>query len=130
MDASINVMIVDDHPLIRVATRAVLAEAGMTVVGECDDGNQVVQTAAATGPDVVIMDVKMPTVSGIEATRDLKARWPTMRVLIVTASTSPRTLQQVQAAGVAGYLVKTEDATLLVNAVRTVAAGGTIWPPT
>ena len=106
----IKVMIVDDHPLIRMAVRAVLTEAGMTVVGECADGTQAVQTAAAAAPDVVIMDVEMPGRSGIQATGDLLARWPTIRVLIVTASVGPRTLQQAAAAGAAGYVVKTGDA--------------------
>ncbi len=125
----LRVMIVDDHPLIKIAMRAVLTEAGMTVVAECDDGDQVMQAADAAQPDVVIMDVSMPTVSGIEATKDLLIRWSAIRVLIVTASTSARTLQQAAAAGAAGYLVKTGDAQVLVDAVRTVAAGGTVWPP-
>jgi DNA-binding NarL/FixJ family response regulator len=88
-----------------------------------------VQTAETAEPDVVIMDVEMPGRSGIEATGDLLASWPMIRVLIVTASVAPRTVQQAAAAGAAGYVVKTGDAELLVNAVRTVAAGGTVWPP-
>jgi len=129
MREDIKVMIVDDHPLIRMAMRTVLTEAGMTVVGECADGAQVVQTAESTAPDVVIMDVEMPGRTGIQATGDLLARRPMIRVLIVTASVGPRTLLQAAEAGAAGYLVKTGDAQQLVNAVRTVAAGRTVWPP-
>ena len=129
MAAVIRVMIVDDHPLIRVTVRRALTQAGMLVVGERDDGTQVVPTATTAQPDVVIMDIRMPIKSGIEATRDLLDRWPTIRVLIHTASINPPTLQQAAAAGAAGCLAKGGDTKLLINAVRTVATGGTAWSP-
>jgi len=124
-----RVMIVDDHPLIRATVRRALIQAGMLVVGECDDGTQVVPTATIAQPDVVIMDIRMPIKSGIEATKDLLACWPTVRVLMHTATTHSPTLQQAAAAGAAGCVAKGGDTAQLIDAVRTVTTGGTAWPP-
>jgi len=125
----IRVLIVDDHALVRAGVSGVLTRAaGIEVVGECDDGSDVVSTAASVRPDVVLMDMRMPLRSGPDATRDLLAEQPSVRVLMLSASMTGRSLIEAQEVGAVGYLVKGGDPGLLVGAVQAVAAGGTAWP--
>ncbi len=127
----IRVLVVDDHSLVRSWVTGMLrAAGGIDVVGECADGSEVTSVAGDVLPDVVVMDSRMPVMSGTEATRQLMAGGPPTRVLMLTASVSSRLLRDAAAAGVCGYLVKDGDAGVLVDAVRTVAAGGTVWPAT
>ena len=80
-------MLVDDHPFVRAGVNGVLSSAGdIEVVGECDDGTQVPQTAASVLPHVVLMDVRMPAKSGMEATRELLASQPGVRVVMLTGA--------------------------------------------
>jgi DNA-binding NarL/FixJ family response regulator len=124
-----RVLIVDDHAFVRTGLTALLNGAdGIAVVGECADGADVPDIATAVRPDVVLMDVQMPRVCGPDATRTLLTRQPTVRVLMVSASMTPRTLGDAAAAGASGYLLKGGDPGALVTAVQTVAAGGTAWP--
>ena len=125
----IRVLIVDDHEFVRTGLSDLLDDAqGIVVVGECSDGAEVPDVAPRVQPDVVLMDVQMPRVSGPDATRTLLTRQPTVRVLMVSASTSSRVLAESVAAGASGYLLKGGDADALVDAVRVVADGGTAWP--
>ena len=124
----IRVFIVDDDAAVRALLARVLSGAdGIQVVGESGDGAEVPDLAGSARPDVVLMDVHMPT-SGIDATHDLLARHPSTRVILLTASTSTRTVAAAAQAGAAGFLVKGVAHERLINAVRTVAAGGTAWP--
>ena len=123
----IRILIVDDHPLVRAGVRAMLNQAdGIVVVGECADGDQVVAVADNAHPDVVLMD--MPVVGGADATRNLLASQPGVKVIILTGWASRSTLDEVAAAGVAGCVIKGGDPAVLLNAIRAVAAGGTVWP--
>ena len=125
----IRVLIVDDHEFVRAGLSDMLDDAeGIVVVGECADGAEVSDVAPRVQPDVVLMDVQMPRVSGPDATRTLLTRQPTVRVLMVSASTSSRVLAEAAAAGASGYLLKGGDGHELVAAVRAVANGGTAWP--
>jgi two-component system invasion response regulator UvrY len=125
----IRVLVVDDHSLVRAGVSRVLSEAhGIEVVGECDDGVHVAGVAASVLPDVVLMDMRMPVTSGPEATRGLLAVQPGIRVVMLSASMSGRALDEAEQAGALGYVLKGGDPDLLVNAVHTVAAGGTAWP--
>jgi DNA-binding NarL/FixJ family response regulator len=125
----IRVLIVDDHEFVRAGLSGLLGDAdGIAVVGECADGAEVPDVASRVQPDVVLMDVQMPRVSGPDATRTLLTRQPRVRVLMVSASTSSRVLAESAAAGASGYLLKGGDARALVDAVRVVADGGTAWP--
>ena len=127
----IRVLIVDDHEFVRAGLSDLLGDAdGIVVVGECADGAEVPDVAPRVQPDVVLMDVQMPRVSGPDATRTLLTRQPTVRVLMVSASTSSRVLAESAAAGASGYLLKGGDARALIDAVRVVADGGTAWPVT
>ena len=126
----IRVLVVDDHAFVREASAALLESAGgIAVVGQCADGAQVLKAAAESDPHVVLMDVEMPITSGLEATRQLTAARPAVRVVIVTGSAAATTPQQAAEAGAVGYLTKGGDPQRLLAAVRTVAAGGTAWPP-
>jgi DNA-binding NarL/FixJ family response regulator len=125
----ISVLIVDDHSFIRSQVTGLLHSAdGIEVVGECADGAEVVSMAARVHPDVVLMDVRMPVTSGPDATRDLLASRPASRVVMLTGSVSASVVAESAQAGAVGFLVKGDDPNRLIEAVRTVAAGGTAWP--
>ena len=125
----IRVLVVDDHHLVRHWVAGMLrAAGGIDVVGECADGSEVAAVAGATLPDVVIMDSGMPVMSGTEATRRLLAGGSRSRVLMLTGSTSSALVRDAAEAGASGYLVKDGNSDVLVDAVRTIAAGGTVWP--
>ncbi|MGS0685871.1 response regulator [Nakamurella sp. GG22] len=127
----IRVLIVDDHHLVRHWVAGMLrAAGGIDVVGECADGSEVSALAGAVLPDVVIMDSRMPVMSGTEATRALMAGGSASRVLMLTGSTSSTLARDAAEAGASGYLVKDGNSDVLIDAVRTVAAGGTVWPAT
>lgn len=114
----------DDSDLTRQALRDLLGrEAGMVVVGEAADGHAAVQRARDFDPDVVLMDVMMPKMNGIQATRRLTAEQPRVRVLAVTMLVNRRLVEAMLEAGAAGYLLKDDAAEELVSAVRAVAAG-------
>ena len=125
----IRVLIVDDHPVVRAGVLGVLNGADdIEVVGECEDGTQVPDKASSVLPHVVLMDVRMPAKSGMEATRDLLASQPSVRVVMLTGSLTGGSLHEAMQAGAVGYLLKGGPPNELVNAVRAVAAGGTAWP--
>jgi len=124
----IRVLIVDDHEFVRAMVARVLADAErIRVVGEAADGSEVLDAVEAARPDVVLMDVRMPMKSGIDATRDLLARQPAIRVLMLTGSAGLSVSAESRRAGAVGLLVKGCDHAVLVRAVRTVAAGGSAW---
>jgi DNA-binding NarL/FixJ family response regulator len=122
----IRVLIVDDHCFMRAAIHAVLRVEGIDVVGECSDGEQVAATAAVVSPDVVLMDVQLPGISGVIATSRLLARQPDVRVLMVAGYWNSVAVTRAARAGAVGYLLKGDPASLIA-AVRTVAAGGSVW---
>jgi DNA-binding NarL/FixJ family response regulator len=126
----IKVLIADDHPLIRSALRDLLAgSGGISVVAECADGSEVAEAAARTRPDVVLMDLHMPRMSGLEATRALRAAQPDVRVIVLTGSWSADAAREAMALGVAGFLLKEDSGDVLPDHIRAVATGGTAWPP-
>lgn len=125
----IRVLVVDDHDFVRaMVSQALSAARGIEVIGECQDGADVVSAAASLHPDIVLMDVQMPRMSGIEATRDLTAACPLVRVLMLTGAVTTRFVMESAGAGASGYLVKSGDPKVLVSAVRMVFSGGSIWP--
>jgi DNA-binding NarL/FixJ family response regulator len=123
-----RVLLVDDHAFVRAQIAEILSAApDIEVTGACADGADVVPAAAAATPDVILMDLRMPIKSGIEATRDLLAVAPGVRVVILTGSPTPGAVLASAEAGAVGLLLKGGDPDLLIEAVRTVAAGGTAW---
>lgn len=123
-----TVLLADDHPLVRQGLRAVLsATEDLEVVGEASDGATVVARAVELRPDVVVMDLQMPNVHGIDATRQILARLPSTAVLVLTMFEDDETVFAAVAAGAAGYLLKGADGADIVAAVRSVAAGQAVF---
>jgi len=124
----ITVLIVDDHSFVRAALVDLFSDTGdIHVVGECADGTEVVPAVQSTRPDVVLMDVDMPRMNGVEATRALRAIEPDAQVLMLTGSLSPVRIREAHSLGARGYLLKGDDSEELIERVRHVAAGGTAW---
>ncbi len=116
-----RVLIADDHALLRSGMRAMLAgETGIEVVGEAADGRQAVELCRELRPDLVLMDVGMPGMDGMEATRRIKAENPAVSVLVVTAHLSPDYMLDAVRAGAAGYLLKTAGRDEVFAAIRRV----------
>src|SRR4051794_35390941 len=106
----IRVLIVDDHAFVRMSLERLLgATDDIAVVGACADGSEVVTAAAQLAPDVVLMDVRMPNVNGLDATRALLAVQPHVRVLILTGAFDPAYTTAVQSLGVVGLILKGDD---------------------
>jgi DNA-binding NarL/FixJ family response regulator len=125
----IRVLLADDNAFVRSALAELLtAGTDMQVVASCADGDEVVEAAQATRPDVVVLDVAMPRMGGLEAARHLLAVQPDARVVFLTANSSASSLREAREMGAVGYLVKDLDPNELCNAVRSVARGGTAWP--
>ncbi|MFO0761289.1 MAG: response regulator transcription factor [Byssovorax sp.] len=119
-----KIMLVDDHQMLRDGLRAVLArEPGYDVVGEAADGVEALLNADQLHPDVVVMDISMPGMSGVEATRKLLAAQPGAKVVALSVHADRRYVQAMLKAGAAGYLVKNDAAGELLQALRAVAAG-------
>jgi DNA-binding NarL/FixJ family response regulator len=124
----ISVLIADDHPLVRQGLRAVLDAAdGVSVVGEASDGNEAVRLAAELSPDVVLMDLQMPALHGIEATRQIVGRSPGTSVLVLTMFEDDDTVFAAVAAGASGYLLKGSDGEDIVTAVRAAGTGQAVF---
>ncbi|MDY6892746.1 MAG: response regulator transcription factor [Chloroflexota bacterium] len=126
----ISVVLADDHALVREGTRSLLeAEQDIEVVGEAGDGEEAVTLVAKLRPNVVLMDIAMPKINGIEATRQIKASHPATAVLILTAYDNDQYIFALLDAGAAGYLLKNVKGVDLVNAVRSVCAGEAVLHP-
>lgn len=126
----IRVLLVDDHALARGGLRVVLdVQDDIEVVGEAGDGDEAVELALRLRPDVVVMDIRMPRVDGIEATRRLVAQGTTARVLVLTTFDLDQYVYEAIRAGAAGFLLKDAPPGQLVEAVRAVAAGETLLAP-
>jgi DNA-binding NarL/FixJ family response regulator len=129
---SIRIVLADDQALIRVGLRALAeAETDIEVVGEAADGRQALQVVRATHPDVVVMDIRMPVMDGLEATRQIAAD-PTLsdvRVLVLTTFELDEYVFEALRAGAGGFLLKDADPAELLRAVRVVAAGDSLLSP-
>ena len=127
---TVRVVLVDDEAMVRVGLRMVLtAETDIEVVGEAADGGAAVEVVEATEPDVVLMDVRMPDVDGIEGARRVLARCPGVKVVVLTTFDEDEYVEAALRAGVSGFLLKVAPPERLIDAVRTVAAGGGLLDP-
>jgi DNA-binding NarL/FixJ family response regulator len=125
----IRVLIVDDHEFFRhCLVQVVSTSEGLEAVGECTDGSEVVAAVRRLEPDVVVMDVRMAGMSGLEAAAALQRDGATSRVIMLTSDTADSSRAAARASGVAGYLVKGGGSDAVVDAIRAVATGGTAWP--
>jgi DNA-binding NarL/FixJ family response regulator len=126
----IRVVIADDQPLVRTGLRMILgAEDDLEVVGEAADGAAAVRLCADTQPDVVLMDVRMPGVDGIEATRTITASESPPRVLVLTTFDLDDVVYEALRAGASGFLLKDAPEERLTTAIRVVADGGSLFAP-
>jgi DNA-binding NarL/FixJ family response regulator len=123
-DTPLRIVLADDHPLVRDALRRTLdTQPDMDVVGEASDGQEAVELCISLRPDLVLMDVRMPNLDGLEATRQIKKEVPGTIVLILTASDWPYDFSEALKAGAAGYMLKVAPIPETIDAVRKVAAG-------
>jgi DNA-binding NarL/FixJ family response regulator len=129
VNAPTRVLVVDDQELVRAGFRMILERAGIEVVGEAVDGVDAVARAAELAPDVVLMDVRMPRMDGIEATRRLLARSPEVRVVALTTFDLDEYVYEAVRAGASGFLLKDISPTDLVHAVGVVARGDSMLAP-
>lgn len=130
MAEKIRILLVDDHAVLRAGLTALLnAEADMTVVGEAGDGVVAIAVAQAMQPDVILLDINMPKLNGLDALTGLRTAAPQSRVLVLTMHDDQTYLRQVLALGGAGYLLKQAADNELLTAIRTVYYGGTFLHP-
>ena len=128
---TIRILLAEDHVVVRQGTRQLLErERDFEIVGEAGDGEEAVRLASQLKPDVVVMDVAMPKLSGIEATKQIKAVLPTTRVLVLTGYDYDEYIFSMLEAGAAGYLLKSVSGDELISAVRAVYAGEPMIHPT
>lgn len=123
-DQKIEVLVVDDHTILRTGLRMMLnAQSDIVVVGEASDGRQGVREAQRLHPHVVLMDISMPEMNGIEATQQIKQLLPDIRILVLTMHENEGYLFQGLRAGASGYILKEAADTELITAIRTVQSG-------
>jgi DNA-binding NarL/FixJ family response regulator len=126
----IRVLLADDHTILRDGIRALLDDqADMEVIGEAEDGYATVKMTAQLQPDVVVMDIAMPLLNGLEATRQIQRDHPQVKVLILTMHDNEEYIRQVLAAGALGYVLKDAAARDLLGAIRAVYQGEPVLSP-
>lgn len=129
-DRPIRVLLVDDHTIVRQGTRLALEAAGdIRVVAEAENGERALELALRLRPDVLVLDIRLKGMSGIEVAKQARALLPETKVLILSAYDTDQYVKTALAAGVHGYLIKDASASDLVEAVRKVVRGGTILGP-
>src|SRR5881296_978590 len=126
----ITVLLADDHTLVRQGFRALLeAEPDIAIVGEAETGRQAVQLAKKLRPDIVLMDIAMPLLNGLEATRQIIREVPSSKVLVLSSYSDDEYVHQLTEAGAAGYLLKQTAAADLIKAVREAKKGNAFFSP-
>jgi DNA-binding NarL/FixJ family response regulator len=127
---TIRVLLVDDHAIVRAGLRALLEAAGdMQVIGEAENGAQAVREAERLRPDVVLLDLAMPRLNGVNAARQMAEKAPAARVLVLSSYSDAQHLQVAIEAGVAGYLMKQSAGDELLEAIRETDKGGAFFSP-
>jgi len=126
----ITILLAEDHAIVRQGLCALLnADGGFKLVGEARNGREAVEQALKHRPDVILMDIAMPVLNGLEATRQILAARPAAKVLILSAHSDDEYIERMSSAGVAGFLEKQTSAEILTKAIREVAKGHTFFSP-
>jgi DNA-binding NarL/FixJ family response regulator len=127
---NITVVLADDHTIVREGMRSLLkSETGIKIVAEAENGREAVRLVLSLRPDVVVMDIAMPLLNGLEATRQILAAAPATRVLILSAHSDDAYVEHVMALGAAGYLLKQSSSSMLAEAIRQVHQGRPYFTP-
>ncbi|MGB7859780.1 MAG: response regulator transcription factor [Acidimicrobiia bacterium] len=130
MNQKIRVVVADDHPIVRQGVVALLLdEPDIEVVAEAADGRDALSAALAENPDVVLMDLRMPNMDGVEATKAVRERRPEVAILVLTTYDTDEAIVRAVEAGAAGYMLKDSPTEDLIDAVRRAAAGETVLAP-
>ncbi|MEQ1606285.1 MAG: response regulator transcription factor [Pyrinomonadaceae bacterium] len=130
MAEKLRVLIAEDHQTVREGVRLLVdSQPDMEVIGEAGDGEIAIKEAIRLGPDILVMDISMPTLNGLKATKRLRSVIPNIRILILTRHTDDGYLQQLLGAGANGYVLKQSAPTELISAIRTIAAGNAYLDP-
>lgn len=125
-----NVLLVDDHVVVRQGLKALFAdEPDIAVVGEASNGREAMERLTELEPDVVLMDISMPGLNGIEATRQIRQRYPTVKVVVLSMHANEEYVFQVLQAGASGYVLKQSDSLEVLTAIRAAVAGGSFLSP-
>ena len=130
MTDKIRILVADDHPVVRDGLTAILdTQPDFLVIGEASDGEQVVQEVAAQHPDVVLLDLEMPVLDGVEALRQVRTLSPSTQVIVFTAFDTDELILGAVRAGAKGYLLKGAPREEIFNAIRVVSRGGSLLQP-
>ena len=124
-----RILLADDHLVVRQGLRSLLEQGGFVVVGEATDGQEAVRLARTVRFDVAVLDVSMPRMNGIDSAREIMSFAPNSRIVMLTVHTEERQIADALRAGIRGYIIKTQAADELINAIREVAGGGTYVSP-
>ncbi len=128
--AQITVMLVEDHPMVRKGLRTLLnADGQFTIVGEARNGREAVVMARLKRPDVILMDIAMPVLNGLQATRQILATDPAARILILSAHSDDEYVERARISGAVGFLEKQTSAEIVAQAIREVARGRSFFSP-
>ena len=126
---SIRLMLADDHRMLREGLRRSMTDQGFDIVGEARDGDEAIRLAEELQPEVILMDVTMPEVDGVEATRQIKISYPGIAIVMLTMHADQEVLAAAIRAGASGYLVKDCSTDEIATAIRTVMRGETVLSP-
>ncbi len=124
-----RVLLADDHSLIRQGLKSLLEGQGFQVVGEASDGHEVLRAVEETHPDIAILDIRMPVLNGVDATRELKKSSPKTKIIILTQHDENQYVTEALQAGAKGYVLKSQGAEDLVQAIREVSRGAVYLSP-
>lgn len=128
--AKAKVLLVEDHVIVRQGIKALFSdEPDLEIVGEADDGRAALQSVSELEPDVVLMDISMPGLNGIEATRQIRQNHPEVKVVVLSMHSNEEYVFQVLRAGASGYVLKQSDSSEVLTAIRAALAGGSFLSP-
>ena len=129
MSSTIEVLIVDDHPLLRQGLSTLLElEGGITVVGQASNGPEALRLAEELQPDVILLDINMPGMNGIEVAKIARERHPEIGILVLTIHDDETYVNEMIRSGAKGYLLKDAEPRQVVQAIKQVARGGSVYP--